>query len=193
MPSLQVSPPPLSPPRSLHFVSPVVVSGVPLQAGLLPFHRPRQPRADPYSWRNGEEACAPWRRWPWSRQCCPHWAGRRTAGGCGETENLTVPEPFEPGTEAIRQEFLINSRLSASQTPGLKPCVCPGPSGPGTLRFSRLPADARRTRMPPSQGVFLFSGSGRLCFLLHYLLIYKCRNPLAYVCHPFRGFGDGGI
>ena len=77
-----------------------------------------------------------------------------TAGGCGETENLTVPEPFEPGTEAIRQEFLINSRLSASQTPGLKPCVCPGPSGSGTLRFSRLPADARRTRMPHAQGVF---------------------------------------
>ena len=82
-----------------------------------------------------------------------------TAGGCGETENLTVPEPFEPGTEAIRQEFLINSRLSASQTPGLKPCVCPDPSGPGTLRFSRLPADARRTRMPHAQGVFLFSGA----------------------------------
>ena len=116
-----------------------------------------------------------------------------TAGGCGKTENLTVPGPLGPGTGAIRQESFMLSHLSAPQTPGLKPCVCPGPSGLGTLRFSRLPADARRTRMPPSQGVFLFSGSGRLCFLLHYLVIYKCRNPLAYVWHPFRGFGDGGI
>ena len=46
------------------------------------------------------------------------------------------------------------SHLSAPQTPGLKPCVCPGPSGPGTLRFSRLPADARRTRIPPAPGRF---------------------------------------
>ena len=30
----------------------------------------------------------------------------------------------------------------------------PGPSGPGTLRFSRLPADARRTHIPPAPGRF---------------------------------------
>ena len=77
-----------------------------------------------------------------------------TAGGCGKTENLTVPGPLGPGTGAIRQESFMLSHLSAPQTPGLKPCVCPGPDGSGMLRFSHLPADARRTRMPPAQGVF---------------------------------------
>ena len=95
--------------------------------------------------------------------------GRKTpcAGGirvrraaAGEVENLSVPEPPGSGTGAIRRELLINSHLSAPQTPGLMPCVCPGPDGPGMLRFSHLPADARRTRMPPAQGVFLFVGSG---------------------------------
>ena len=42
-----------------------------------------------------------------------------TAGGCGEAENLSVPKHLRTGTGAIRQELLINSRLSAPQTPGL--------------------------------------------------------------------------
>ena len=37
------------------------------------------------------------------------------AGGCKEAENLSVPKSLRTGTGAIRQEFLINSRLSAPQ------------------------------------------------------------------------------
>ena len=43
------------------------------------------------------------------------------AGGCKDAENLTVPKPLRTGTGAIRQEFLINSRLSAPQASGVKP------------------------------------------------------------------------
>ena len=36
-------------------------------------------------------------------------------GGCKEAENLSVPKSLRTGTGAIRQELLINSRLSAPQ------------------------------------------------------------------------------
>ena len=65
------------------------------------------------------------------------------AGGCKGAENLTVPKPRRTGTGAIRQEFLINSRLSAPQAPGVKPFACPARRDSRALRFSRTFADAR--------------------------------------------------
>lgn len=61
---------------------------------------------------------------------------------CGNAENLNVPKPLWTGTGALRQEFLINSCLSAPQAPGWQPCACPVRRGFGTSRFSRISADA---------------------------------------------------
>ena len=45
--------------------------------------------------------------------------GACAGDGWRNAENLNVREPLRMGTGAIRQELLINSRLSAPQTPGL--------------------------------------------------------------------------
>ncbi|MFQ7290004.1 MAG: hypothetical protein ACLRPV_14540 [Lacrimispora saccharolytica] len=37
----------------------------------------------------------------------------------------SVRSAIRTGTGAIRQEFFINSRLSAPQAPGTTPCACP--------------------------------------------------------------------
>ena len=84
-----------------------------------------------------------------------------TAGGCSDVENLTVPKPLRTGTGAIRQEFFINSRLSAPQAQCVWHFACPVLRGFGTLRFSHIAADARRPRIPPASGGFLGVGAGR--------------------------------
>ena len=47
------------------------------------------------------------------------------AGGCKNMENLNVQKPLRTGTGAIRQEFFINSRLSAPQAQCEKHFACP--------------------------------------------------------------------
>ena len=78
-----------------------------------------------------------------------------SAGGCRKVENLTIPKPLRTGTGAIRQESFMLSHLSAPQTQGVWPFVCPVLRGSGTLRFSHTSADARRTHRPPAPGCFL--------------------------------------
>ena len=72
----------------------------------------------------------------------------------GRWENLSIPGPSGPGQTqgikpgvwgALRWELINNSRRIAP---------VPDPGGSGTLRFSTSTAAARRTRMPPAQGVF---------------------------------------
>ena len=58
----------------------------------------------------------------------------RSAGGCGGTETLSVPEAFRTGTDAIRQECLMHSRLSAPQARYVKYLACPVRNVSGTLR-----------------------------------------------------------
>ncbi len=78
------------------------------------------------------------------------WRRVRTAGGCGNVENLSAPEVFRPGTGAIRQEVRITSRLSAPQSLDGWSKDCPGRNASGALRFSHISADARRPHAPPS-------------------------------------------
>ena len=85
-----------------------------------------------------------------------------TAGGCKDVENLTVPKPLRTGTGAIRQELLINSHLSAPQIRCVQHLICPVLRGFGTPRFSHVPADARRTRLPPAPACFLFFGNRKM-------------------------------
>src|SRR5699024_1145879 len=75
--------------------------------------------------------------------------------GCWNVENLNARTPLRMGTGAIRQEFFINSRLSAPQTPGWKPFVCPIRRSIRTLRFSHIPADVSDTRTTSALVCFL--------------------------------------
>ncbi len=88
----------------------------------------------------------------------------RTAGGCEGAENLNIPAVFQAGTGAIRQECLMHSRLSAPQNPDGWSGFCPARNAAGTLRFSRVPTDARRSPMPPSPVCFLGDGCGRVAW-----------------------------
>ena len=95
--------------------------------------------------------------------------GQAAGGGGGRLQRCgksNRPEVRRAGTGAIRQEFLINSRLSAPQAPGMTPCACPARRNFGTLRFSHIFADARRTPMPPAP----------VCFLAAYNIPRKCRS-----------------
>ncbi len=67
---------------------------------------------------------------------------RRAAAGDGEI--LSVRKACGTGTEAIRRECLMHSRLSASQAPGWQPCACPVPQA-----FRALSISIRLRRCPP--------------------------------------------
>ena len=84
------------------------------------------------------------------------------AGGCGNAENLNVPEVFRTGTGAIHQEIFMISRFSAPQAQDVKSFACPVRNTSGALRFSRAPADARQIHQPPAPPAFLVFRSSRL-------------------------------
>ncbi len=67
------------------------------------------------------------------------------ADGCEDGEILNGSVLWRTGTGAIRQEFLINSRLSAPQAQDVKSFACPVRQGAEPLRVSPIFADVRRT------------------------------------------------
>ncbi len=87
--------------------------------------------------------------------------------GCGDGETLNASKSRRPGTDAIRQECLMHSRLSASQAPDLQSCACPGRRDLEALRVSPIAADAPLGHLPPAAPCFLcvavhpFGGCGR--------------------------------
>ena len=51
------------------------------------------------------------------------------AGGCRDAENLNAQKPLRAGTETIRQECRMHSRLSVSQAQCVKHFACPARRG----------------------------------------------------------------